>query len=236
MYNGSNNSLEELNKFFAILYKHIRLIISITVVTVVIFAIAVFAIMKPKYQSSTELIVNQRLGKGAQVTEQQQIQATDLQLVNTYKTILTSQTVGNAVENKIGTRNYNSSKLDVNTDPTSQVITLRVTAKNPNLAAKIANNTAIIFKKKIKSIMNINNVSVISKAQPNKKPVSPKKTLILLSSIVIGIALGIFISLFKEYNAKMIDDKKFITDNLELTDLGTISDIDIKQIQKQIKR
>jgi capsular polysaccharide biosynthesis protein len=236
MNNQQNNSLVELGKIFEMLYKHIRLIVAMIVITVAIFAVAVFMVMKPKYQSSTELIVNQRLGKNAQITEQQQIQSTDLQLVNTYKTILTSQTVGNAVEKNIGTKNYNGSKLDVNTDPTSQVITLSVTAKNPNLAAKIANTTATIFKKKIKSIMNINNVSVISKAQPNKQPVAPKKTLIILGSIVLGAVLGVLMSLFKEYNAKVIDSKDYITGELGLTDLGTISDINVKQIQKQIKR
>jgi capsular polysaccharide biosynthesis protein len=230
------NSLEELNKIFKMLCKHIKLIIITTIITLLISVIAAFGVMKPKYQSSTELIVNQKLGKNTQITEQQQIQSADLQLVNTYKTILTSQTVGNTLKNNIGTKNYNNSKLDVDTDPTSQVITLNVTAKSPKLAARIANLTANIFKKKVKSIMNINNVSVISKAQPNKKPVAPKKALIILAGIVIGIILGIFMALFKEYNAKIIDNQDYINDELGLTYLGTISDIDIKQIQKQIKR
>lgn len=229
----NNSSLVDLNKDLKILCKNIKWIILTAIITTMIAAIAVFVVIKPKYQSTAEIIVNQKLNKDVQASEQQQIQATDLQLVNTYKSILNSETIGNAVKNSVGSAKYNQTSLSVNTDSTSQVISLDVTAKNPKLAAKVANKTAEIFKNKIKKIMNVNNVTIISKAQVNKIPVSPKKKLIILAGFFIGIIIGVMLALFGE--SKTIDDKEYITNELRLLDLGTISDINVKNIRRQIK-
>lgn len=236
MNEEQNNSLEELNKIFEMLLKHIKLIIFTTLITTLVAALAVFVIIHPKYQSTTEIIVSQKLDKDVQAAEQQQLQSTDLQLVNTYKSILNSQTIGNAVSRAIGSKEYKETELTVDTDATSQVISLNVTASSPSLAAKTANKTADIFKKKINKIMNVNNVSIISKATKDDKPVSPKKSLILLGGAILGIIVGSFFALIKEYNAKTIDDEEYITNDLGLADLGTISDIDIKKIKKDTKR
>lgn len=236
MNEKQNNSLEELNKIFKMLLKHIKLIIVTAVITTLISALAVFVIIRPKYQSTAEIIVSQKLDKDVQAAEQQQLQSTDLQLVNTYKSILNSQTIGNAVSHSIGSKEYGKTSLTVDTDSTSQVISLNVTASSASLAAKTANKTADIFKKKINKIMNVNNVSIISKATKNDVPVSPKKPLFLLVGVILGIIFGAFFAFIKEYNAKTIDDEDYITNELELTDLGTISDINIKQIKKETKR
>lgn len=236
MNEEQNNSLEELTKIFKMLLKHIKLIIMTTLITTLISALAVFVIIHPKYQSTAEIIVSQKLDKDVQAAEQQQLQSTDLQLVNTYKSILNSQTIGNAVSHAIGSKEYKETTLTVDTDATSQVISLNVTASSPSLAANTANKTADIFKKKINKIMNVNNVSIISKATKDDSPVSPKKTLVLLIGVILGVVLGSFFALIKEYNAKTIDDEDYIINELGLTDLGKISDIDLKKIKKDTKR
>lgn len=231
-----NNSLDELNKIFFILLKHVKTIIITAVVTLFVFGVAIFTVVKPKYQSTAEIIVNQKLDKDADVTLQQQVQSTDLQLVNTYKSILNSQTIGSSVKAKVGKDAYNQSTLDVETDVSSQVISINVTSHNASDAAEVANTTASVFKQKIKKIMNVNNVSIISKARVNNKAVFPKKTLSLLLGLVIGIVLGTFLALLKEYNDKTITNVDYITNNLGLIDLGTISDIDMKNIKKNLKK
>lgn len=230
------NSFDELNKIAQILFKHIKLIIVTIILTVVVSAVGVFLVIKPKYQSSSEIIVNQKLDKDAQVSEQQQVQATDLQLVNTYKSILNSQTIGNAVRNKVGKSNYSDSSLNVTTDTSSQVININVTSHNSSNAARIANVTANVFKSKIKKIMNVNNVSIISNAQKSKKPISPKKGLTLIIGAALGLVLGSFLALFKEHTEKTITSQEYIEKELGLINLGTISDIDMKSISKQIKK
>lgn len=236
MEKQENNSFEELNKVVKILFKHIKLIITTTIIVIAIFAIGLFTVIKPKYQGTAEIIVNQKLDKDIQVSEQQQAQTADLQLVNTYKSILNSQTIGNAVKNKVGKRIYNDSTLSVSTDTSSQVISINVVSHSAKDAANIANTTAKVFKSKIKNIMNVNNVSIISKAQEVKKPISPKKGIGLIIGLVVGILLGSFVSILKEYNDKTVTNSSFIEDELGLTNLGTITDIDMKNIRKQIKK
>ncbi|KOY71930.1 chain-length determining protein [Apilactobacillus kunkeei] len=236
MEKQETNSLEELNKIFRILSKHIKLIISTVVVTVLVFAIGVFFVVKPKYQATSEIIVSQRLDRDTQAAEQQQIQSTDLQLVNTYKSILSSQTVGNSVKHKVGNKIYKDSELNVSTDTNSQVININVTSHDANQAARIANITASTFKSKIKNIMNVNNVSIISKAREIKKPIFPKKGISLLAGALVGIILGMFLALLGEFNDKTISTTDFIEKDLGLINLGTISDIDMQTISKQIKK
>ncbi|TPR18896.1 chain-length determining protein [Apilactobacillus timberlakei] len=232
-----SNSLEELSNIFKMLLKHIKLIITVTIITVAIFAIAVLFVIKPKYQSTNEIIVNQKITKSNnQYSELQQAQSTDLQLVNTYKTILNSQTVSNNVAKNIGKNIYNQTNISVNTDPTSQVISISATAHNPKLAAKVANETANVFRNKVRNIMNINNVSIISKATPNKTPTFPKKSLSLIAGVFVGIILGILLALLREYSDKTIKNMDYVTNELGLTDLGKINDIDMKLIKKNVKR
>lgn len=230
------NFFEELSKIFQIFVKHLKLIFITVVLTIAVAAVGVFGIIKPKYQASSEIIVNQKLDRDAQVSEQQQVQATDLQLVNTYKSILTSQTIGNAVKSKVGNKDYGDSSLNVYTDTSSQVIDITVTSHNAKNAARIANVTADTFKGKIKKIMNVNNVSVISKAEEAKKPISPKKGLTLVGGALLGIVLGMFLALFIEHTEKTITDQDYIEKELGLTNLGIVSDIDMKSIGKKIKK
>lgn len=229
------SSLEELNKIFKILMKHIKLIITTTILVVAITAMGLFFVVKPKYQATSEIIVNQKLDRDTQVTEQQQAQSADLQLVNTYKSILNSQTIGNAVRNKVGRSSYSDSSLNVLTDTSSQVISINVISHNAKNAANVANATAKVFKTKIKSIMNVNNVSIISKAQEVKRPISPKKGMGIMAGVFVGVVFGIFLAILKEYNDKTVSSSSFIEDELDLIDLGTISDIDMKNISKQMK-
>lgn len=236
MSNAENGSLEELIKVFKILLKHLKTIIITTIITILIFGVAIFTVIKPKYQSTAEIIVNQKLGKNSDISLQQQAQATDLQLVNTYKSILNSETIGNSVKKKVGKDEYNQSELDVETDLSSQVISINVTSHNAYQAAKIANTTATVFKQKINKIMDVNNVSVISKAMVNNKVVFPKKSLSLILGLVVGLVIGSILALFKEYNDKTITNIDYITNNLGLVDLGTISDIDMKNIKKNLKK
>ena len=84
--------------------------------------------------------------------------------------------------------------------------------------------------------MNVNNVSIISKAREIKKPIFPKKGISLLAGALVGIILGMFLALLSEFNDKTISTTDFIEEDLGLINLGTISDIDMQTISKQIKK
>lgn len=111
-----------------------------------------------------------------------------------------------------------------------------ITAKstNPNVAAKIANETATTFKNKVIKIMSINNVSIVSKAMADEHPVSPRTKLNILIGIIVGLILGIGLAFLRELSDRTVTSEEFLTDELGLKGLGIIGEIDEADIRRKI--
>ena len=63
--------------------------------------------------------------------------------------------------------------VEIGANQNSQVFSLTVTGPNADEAAEIANEIAATFQSAIVDIMNVENVSIISTAAVNSKPISP---------------------------------------------------------------
>ena len=122
--------------------------------------------------------------------------------------------------------------LSISNSQNSQVFSVTAKSEDPGTAAAIANSTAKVFKKKVVKIMSINNVSIVSDAAVNHKPVSPRKTLNLLAGIVLGLLLGIALAFIREITDKTVTTEDFLTGDLGLTSLGIVNEIDQKDIEK----
>lgn len=102
---------------------------------------------------------------------------------------------------------------------------------DPKQAALIANTTAQTFRNKIKSIMSVNNVSIVSKAAVNPKPVSPRLPMNLAIGFALGLLFGIGFAFLNEALDKTVKDENFFNE-AGLTSLGIVSEIapgDLKQ-------
>ena len=71
------------------------------------------------------------------------------------------------------------------------------------------------------------NVTIVSSAKVNTKPVSPNKKLYASIGLVTGLVLGIVIALIKELTDKTVKDSNFLTDDLGLTNIGSVYHLDI---------
>ena len=109
----------------------------------------------------------------------------------------------------------------------SQVVTVSVTDKNAYVAADIANTIGKVFTKKVKKMMQVDNVTIVSKAKVNNKPVSPNKKLYSLLGLFVGLVVGIAISFVREFTDKTVKDSGFLTDELGLTNIGSVYHLDI---------
>lgn len=229
-----------LMQIVGILRKHIKLIGITTLVVFMVAFFVTFFVMTPKYSGTTEILVNRKLSTSDQGAQLQQVQA-DVQMISTYKDIITSPTVLTDVNRELeGYPGYPGSmagikdSLVINNQTDSQVFSVTATATDPKTAAAIANETAKVFKQKVVGMMSINNVSIVSKATANDNAISPKKALNLLIGIVGGLLLGIMLAFVREITDRTVTTEGFLTDELGLNSLGIISEIDTSDVKKQI--
>lgn len=233
---NSSNFLD-INKILAVLRKRKKtIIVSTLVCAFLMFFMSVF-IISPKYSSSTDILVNRKVDN--QVNAQAQLQA-DVQMISTYKDIITSPAILNVVSTQLKNQGFNmtpaniKSCINISNQQNSQVFTVSVKARNPLLAAAIANTTASVFKVKVKKIMSVNNVSILSKAEENPRPVSPKVILNTLIGLIVGCVLGLFLAFIFDSMDRTVADESFITEELGLNDLGIINEIPASKVKKLI--
>lgn len=242
------------------------------------FSVAKFVI-HPEYSSSVALLVNRQRDntqQGLQYNDQQ----ADVQIINTYKDIITRPIILNAVAKKLnqprkvkvssavpakydvdadGQRvqtspaqkavykmipsDYRNKGLDAKTisgmisisnQTNSQIFSVNVKSGDAKMSKDIANTIAEVFKDKVASIISVSNVSIVSKAMTNSKPVAPNVKLITLAGFVLGVFAGFAWGFIKEVTDRTVKDLEFLTDELKLTNLGVIGYIgkirDVKDV------
>lgn len=211
--------------------KNVIFILCWGILGLIISLITVFLFVEPKYNSSIDILVNQK-ENNAQV--QYAAQQADLQVINTYKDVLTKPIILTPVLKEVKrTDNYqgNLSTLEnsvkVSNQTNSQVITVSVTDKNAYVAADVANTIGKVFAKKVKKMMQVDNVTIVSNAKVSTRPVSPNKKLFALAGAVLGLFIGVAIAFIKEFTDKTVKDSNFLTDELGLTNIGSVYHLDI---------
>lgn len=236
-----NNSVEEakntidLSRLMAILRKHFKMLIIWTLVAGVLgFVVAQFVVV-PKYTATTEILVNQKHtnDNNGQAYNNQQA---DIQMINTYKDIITNQVILNKVSRELSSteiaheygRSYNVSAaklknaIKISNQQNSQVFSVAVKTDDPNLSAATANTIARVFKEQIKKIMSVNNVTIVSRATAPNSPSFPNVNLFTLAGAILGLLLSTIYLIVKELTDTTIKDDEFMINELGLTNLGHI--------------
>jgi|SRR5699024_10267141 len=221
----------DVGRLIGTLKKNIVSVIIWTVLGLIISLGCVFLFIEPRYSSSVDILVNQKVNN-AQV--QYATQQADLQAINTYKDVLTKPIILTPVLKEVKkTDNYQGNldalekSIKVSNQTNSQVVTVTVTDKNAYVAADVANTIGKIFTKKVKKMMQVDNVTIVSSAKVNTKPVSPNKKLFALAGVVLGLFIGVAIAFIKEFTDKTVKDSNFLTDELGLTNIGSVYHLDI---------
>lgn len=115
--------------------------------------------------------------------------------------------------------------ISVQTQQNSQVFTLNVKTDNPEKSAAVANTISSVFKHKIKKIMSVNNVTIVSYASVPKSASFPNKNLFTLVGALLGLVGSFIYILIRDLTDTTIKSDDFMTDELGLTNLGAVSHI-----------
>lgn len=216
----------DLIKIFTILKKNIKYLIILPIVFLVLSILITFSFMTPKYSNSTQVLVNQKETDNQMMAQQVQ---SDLQLVNTYSEIIKSPRILDKVSKNLKGKyssNEISGMLTVSNQAESKILNITVENESRENAGKVANEIANVFSKEVKDIMNVDNVSILSKADNNGSKVSPKPLINAVVGVFLGLIVALIIIFLKEILDKRIKTEEDVEEQLNIPVLGIIQKFD----------
>lgn len=189
-------------------------------------------LIQPTYEASTQVLL---------VTQQEDNQVdssevlSSLSLVNTYRVIMKSPAVLNEVTARVANApDPIADAITVESEEESQVINVVVTHTDPVAAAETANVISEVFAEEIPTLMNINNVRILSPAEIPDQPVSPNVLLNTLAGLVAGFALGGLIGVLRHLFDKRIRNEQEAEALLDLPVIGSIPTIERRDMKPKV--
>ncbi|MEH7560226.1 YveK family protein [Priestia megaterium] len=217
-----------LRELFQVLRKRLWLIVLITIIAATVSAVISFFVLTPVYESKTQILVNQ--AKSDEQLYNPQTVQTNVQLINTYNDIIKSPAILDKVIKELeldSSAQSLSGQIQVTNAQDSQVAQIVVQDTSAKRATEIANTTASVFKKEVPKIMNVDNVSVLSKAAlgESASPVKPQPLMNIAIAVVVGLMVGVGLSFLLEYLDNTLKTEQDIENLLELPVMGVITTI-----------
>lgn len=228
-----------LKEIFDILRKHLTSILISMFVGLALAAIVTFFVLTPQYRSQAQLIVT--------LPQTETTNANDvnmnLQMINTYKELVTGDLVINQVKDRIESE-YGIDKsvqelkdsVEVTQSQNSLMFSIRATDTSSVYAANIANTTALVFQENAKDVLSVDKISIISNAEASSSTVSPNNKLNLAIGLVLGVIVGVGIAFLLELLDRTVKDNKYVTETLGFTILGTVPQMSAKEVNATIQK
>lgn len=226
----------DLREYFQIIRKRIWIIILLVVISVAVSGIVSFYVLEPVYEAFTTLIVSKPNERDT-IIEYSDVLLSQ-QLVKTYGEIIKSRNISTHVIINLSlniTSEELRKKITVSPVKNTEIVQIKVTDTNPELARDIANELTKVFMKDIKRIMKIDNVQIIDSAEIPLVPIKPKPKLNMIVAGFLGITAGLGIMFLMEYLDNTLKTPEDIERYFGVSVIGTIPDIN-KKIGKKVKR
>ena len=225
----------DILEYLGYVKKHIVFFSLVVIFTLIIGLFYFLVVRRPVYTSDVTLTLT------GITEEESKITTNDITLntkmIPTYQGIITSRKVIDQVNNNLKLEvDKDTIKISASTD--SMILKISVTDSNRVLARDVANEIAGIFGEEIKSLYNIQNVTILDKAVISDEP----SNMNYMKSIVISACVGIFISFGILLLIFLIDttvkSAEQVDSKLELVVLGSVPDYNTlgKKGKKGVKK
>lgn len=221
-----------------ILKKRIHIIFLSTIGLIIVAAVISYHVLTPTYQSASQFIVIQQPSNNTAVNAN--VIETNSEIINTYKEIAKSPSILEQVIEDMKltiTPEELSKRIQVTNGENSQVITISAIGSSPELAAQLANLVVEHFHSTIKSIMNIDTVYILSKANADvsKEPIKPRPLINMIVAGIIGMATSTGLIMFIEFIDTKVKSENDI-EELGIVVLGVVSTFDNKRRSRRKRK
>ena len=216
------NRTMEIRDFIRLFKKKKKIILLVTFYITLIGGFSSFAI-PPKFEAKTDVLVNFTT---ANVVSSGEIDA-NLRLIETYKYLMKSNRILSKVNGSLDEtykKGEISQKVKIQSSIDSQILTILAEEKTPEKAAALANTLATTFQEEIKTLMNLENVHILSQATVNEdtKSVKPITALFFIISAIIGFLASYSFILIQEMFFTLVDSSEKAEKALALPVIGIL--------------
>lgn len=229
----------ELKEYMSILRKRIWLIAVIVIIACLGSTVKTY-MTTALYNAEAKLIVNQAYDRqGTNMLDYNLIQ-TNIMVINSYTEIIKSSAILDEVLNAYPDLEYTpeqlASMITVSSANESQVMNLSVQATSYEKAAKTANAVARIFEKEIPSIMQVDNVTILSQAplERDAAPININPVMSILISFVVGLMLSVGLVFLLEYLDDTFKTEEELERELGLPVIAVIAKIKKEDVKQSI--
>lgn len=222
-----------LKKLYQIAKKHIFTLLLATLAGVLVSVLVMMFFVTPQYSSQAQLLVNQQQATQAPI-QYNEIQS-NIQLINTYRDIITGHSVLSQVSESLD-GNYSPNILreaiSVTQSQNSQAFYVTATMETAEEAQMVVSEVVSTFESTVNEVYGAENASifVLSPASFNPNKVSPSLIMYALIGAVIGLALSVFAILVIELMDTTIKDDDFLAQQ-GMINLGQIYELSAKELK-----
>ena len=215
--------MEEINLKEVYTYFKFRILwILIAIVAIVVIGNIYTIITRvPMYQSNTTLVLVGESKKGYSQSDS----VLNQNLIGTYSQIITSRTVlSQVIDNlKLKTTTESLSKnITTSSVEDTEIIKITVNSSKRKEAAKIADEVASVFSKEVQDIYNLENVTIIDKAEVATSPYNINYVKDNIIYLMIGIVLSFGIVFVMYYFDTTIKSSEVVEEKLGLPVIGIV--------------
>lgn len=213
--------------------------VCVTILVVVLGAIALTLITTPLYQASTRLFVSATTG-GASATDLYQGNRLSQERVLSYTQLLMGETIAQRTVDKLGldmTAGELRDHVKANAKSDTVLIDVAVTDESPIRARDIANALSDEFVVMVRELETPEDgsrpgarVVVEQRASIPTSPVSPKKTRNIIAGLGLGLILGVGLALLRD---RLDNTVKSRGDVEEITSVGLVGTIPLDKERRK---
>jgi capsular polysaccharide biosynthesis protein len=183
----------------------------------------------PLYESNTNVVLISDNSTKTEITNNDVTLSNNL--VKTYSEIVKSRNVlSKVIENLHLDESYESLKgqVTVSSVTSTQLISIKISDKDPKKAKEIADELGKVFKAEIKEIYKIDNVQIVDEAAEANSPYNINILKESIIYLVAGLVLGVGAAYLLFIMDKTIKDTDTVEKKLGLTVMGVVPEVESK--------